>query len=87
MIQFSLVEVYSNNLLETTPMNEVLCWDFKVQKYKEQEMKNWKGNKVDKTDFFDLSLGLFLGPSLLFILLKDDHRTALLTVKSLLHDR
>ncbi|KAL7258212.1 hypothetical protein ACSBR1_004347 [Camellia fascicularis] len=38
MIQFSLVEVYSNNLLETTPMNEVQCRHFKVQKCKEQEM-------------------------------------------------
>ncbi|KAL7238118.1 hypothetical protein ACSBR2_004252 [Camellia fascicularis] len=38
MIQFSLVEVYINNLLETTPMNEVQCRNFKVQKCKEQEM-------------------------------------------------
>ena len=29
---------YSNNLLETTPMNEVQCKNFKVQKCKEHEM-------------------------------------------------
>ena len=59
----------------------------KYRNVKNKKYKNWKGNKVDKIDFLDLSLGDFLGHSLLFILLKDNHQTALLTVEPFLHDR
>ena len=51
MIQFSLVEVYNNKLLETTSMNEVQCRNLKYRNVKNKECKNWKENKVDKIDF------------------------------------
>ena len=61
MLQISLVEVYSNKLLETTPMNEVQWRNLKYRNVKNKKCKNWKENKVDKTCFLDLSLGALSG--------------------------
>ena len=67
-------------------MNEVQCRNLKYRNVKNRNLKNRKcktGNvklekKISKVRLvFDSESGsFFLGPSLLFILLKDDHRTA-----------
>ena len=75
------------NLLETTPMNRSAVLVLKCRYLKNKNCKTGKEKYEVKTGLYDLSLGLFSGASLLFILVKDDLQTALQTVELLLHDR
>ena len=85
--KLSLVEVYSDNLLETTPMNEVQCRNLTYRNVKNRKYKNW--NEICKVRLVSWIWvwGHFLGSSLLFILLKDDHRISHQTVELLLRGR
>ena len=42
-------------------MNEMQCRNLKYRNVKNKKCKNWKGNKVDKTNFFRYESGAFSG--------------------------
>ncbi|KAF5940274.1 hypothetical protein HYC85_021441 [Camellia sinensis] len=58
------------------------CRNLKYRNAKNKKCKNWKRNKVEYNWISRSESGAFLEPSLLFILLKDNHRTALLTIET-----